>query len=84
MTDIETNCSRDLARSKGVASRPNAPREFLMNPIAALDVKADYAPAEDVHWNTAGHHMIGVMLSDSLRLFGESRDLSACDTVISP
>ena len=55
-----------------------------MNPIVALDVQADYAPADDVHWNTAGHQKIGVMLSDCLTLFRESQDLSACDTVKMP
>lgn len=55
-----------------------------INPIDALDVKADYAPADDVHWNTAGHQKIGKMLSDCLLLFGSSRDLSVCDTVNMP
>lgn len=55
-----------------------------MNPIDALNVKADYAPAEDVHWNTAGHQKIGVMLSDCLLLFGETFDLGTCDAVVQP
>jgi hypothetical protein len=55
-----------------------------MNPIDALDVKADYAPANDVHWNTAGHQKIGVMLSACLKLFRVSLDLAACDTVMLP
>ncbi len=84
MADIGANCSRELVRRKGVGRRPKALRDFLMNPIDALDVKADYAPADDVYWNTAGHHKIGVMLSDCLLLFGETFDLGTCDAVVQP
>ena len=84
MADIGANCSRDLARSKGVARRPKALRDFLMNLIDALDVKADYPPADDVYWNTTGHQKIGVMLSDCLRLFEETFDLGTCDAVVQP
>lgn len=55
-----------------------------MNPIDALEVKADYAPADDAHWNTAGHQKIGKMLSDCLKLFRLDRDLGSCDRVVAP
>lgn len=55
-----------------------------LNPIDALDAKADYAPADDVHWNTAGHQKIGAMLSACLAAFRERLDLSACDAVVTP
>ncbi len=55
-----------------------------MNPIDALDVQADYAAADDVHWNTAGHQKIGLMLSECLLLFGDSQNLSSCGAVRAP
>ncbi|MCY3832892.1 MAG: hypothetical protein OXG85_07730 [Chloroflexi bacterium] len=55
-----------------------------LNPIDALDVKADYAPSNDVHWNTAGHQKIGKMLSDCLRRFQSTGELSACGGVAAP
>ena len=55
-----------------------------MNPIDILDASADYAPAGDVHWNTAGHQKIGKMLSECLTVFQASRDLSDCAAVVMP
>lgn len=55
-----------------------------MNPIDALDFKADYAPAGDAHWNTDGDHRIGKMLSDCALLFAESQDMLACGPVKMP
>ena len=55
-----------------------------MNPIDILDLKSDYAPEHDVHWNTSGHQKIGNMLSDCLKVFQVSRDLSSCDGVELP
>ena len=55
-----------------------------MNPIDALDVKSDYAPEHDVHWNTAGHQKIGGLLSDCLKAFQAARDLSACAGLATP
>ena len=55
------------------------------NPIDYLDVSINYAPADDVHWNTAGHQKIGNLLSACLMRFQAVQDLSACDaTVVTP
>ncbi|MCY3979343.1 MAG: hypothetical protein OXG23_14695 [Chloroflexi bacterium] len=84
MADIGANCSRELLRRKGAGRRPNALMDFHMNPIDALDFKADYAPADDAHWNTDGDHRIGKMLSDCALLFAESQDMLACGPVKMP
>lgn len=55
-----------------------------MNPIDELEVKADYAPADDVHWNTGGHQKIGKMLSACMKQFRETEDLGTCDRVVLP
>jgi len=55
-----------------------------MNPLDALDVKSDYAPEHDVHWNTAGHQKIGALLSDCLKAFQATGDLAACNGVELP
>ncbi len=55
-----------------------------IDPYSALEVAADYAPGEDVHWNTAGHQKIGELLSDCLIAVQASEDLSDCGAVILP
>ncbi len=54
-----------------------------INPRRLLD-DTDYAPRPNGHWNNAGHQKIGVILSNCIKIFQISQDLSDCKQVKMP
>ncbi len=54
------------------------------NPIDALELKRDYAGGEDVHWNSAGHQLVGRLLHACIELFYSHGDFARCERVVSP
>ena len=67
--------ARDIVNSLAIAH---------IDPIARLEVPADYAPLPDDHWSNAGHQKVGAMLVDCINEFIASGDFSDCAHVTMP
>ena len=52
--------------------------------IDILDATLDYEPPPEIHWNSAGHQKVGLLLSDCVRPFALSHNLHDCESVVSP
>ena len=49
-----------------------------------LDATLDYEQPPEIHWNSAGHQKVGLLLSNCVQAFALSHNLNDCENVVSP
>jgi len=60
--------------------------ELGLTYIDLSDVVPDegFAPPPDIHWNSAGHQIVGALLSDCIQIFIAGGNLGDCEHVVMP
>ena len=83
---IPTWVDRWSATSERYLTAVNLMEELELPYIDLTDVvpEASFAPKPDIHWNSAGHQMVGAILSECIQTFIVSLNLDDCKYVIIP